>query len=292
MAYTRVNWENAPSTNTPRNATNLNVMDEGLFNQDARITVNETEIDNLQTGWNSAGETWAYASVDDPTGVITIAGDKTGKYSLGMRIKFTNGGNTIYGIITKISYSSPNTTLTFLHEINPTTSLALHLMANSAITNNYYSNMKAPFGFPLNPNKWSVKVTDSGTIRQQLLATENVWYELTTATRLIIPIGLFIPKYSVKGQVNTSVAGSNTILVTLSTSSATESSAENTVSTNGSTASTGSSQYFEKTLLPLDLSSKTTYYLNTKGQIGAGTQDIYNRADDCATVISALCAYL
>lgn len=157
MAYTRVNWENYPSTDTPTNATNLNVMDAGLFNQDARITVNENEIDNLQTGWNSAGETWTYSSTDNPTGVITIIGDVTTKYSLGMRINFTNNSNVIYGIITKISYSSPNTTLTFLHEIDPTDSLALHLMANSAITNNYYSTMKTPYGFPINPDKWTLK---------------------------------------------------------------------------------------------------------------------------------------
>ena len=30
MSYTRVNWENLPSTNTPLNATNLNKMDAGI----------------------------------------------------------------------------------------------------------------------------------------------------------------------------------------------------------------------------------------------------------------------
>lgn len=30
MSYTRVNWENLPSTNTPLNATNLNKMDKGI----------------------------------------------------------------------------------------------------------------------------------------------------------------------------------------------------------------------------------------------------------------------
>lgn len=32
MAYTRVNWENLPSTNTPLNAPNLNKMDAGIAN--------------------------------------------------------------------------------------------------------------------------------------------------------------------------------------------------------------------------------------------------------------------
>src|SRR5574344_408608 len=150
----------------------------------------------LQSGWNLANETWTYSSVDNPTGVITISGDKTGKYSLGMRIKFTNGGNVIYGIITKISYSSPNTTLTFLHEIDPTDSLALHLMQNSAITNNYYSSMKAPYGFSLNPDKWTITFTDT-TQRSQSSPVNGTWYNLGSLS-ISIPIGfwnLYFPLY-------------------------------------------------------------------------------------------------
>ena len=37
MAYTRVNWENLPSTNTPVNATNLNKMDKGIKDLDTKI---------------------------------------------------------------------------------------------------------------------------------------------------------------------------------------------------------------------------------------------------------------
>ena len=38
MAYTRVNWEDLPSTDTPINATNLNKMDEGIYNLDIQIS--------------------------------------------------------------------------------------------------------------------------------------------------------------------------------------------------------------------------------------------------------------
>src|SRR5574344_734735 len=165
MAYIKKIWKEYPDTTTQIKAVDLNKMDKGIY--------------ELTTGWISADETWTYSSVDDPTGVITIVGDKTGKYSLGMRIKFTNNSNVIYGIITKISYSSPNTTLTFLHEINPSNSLALHLMANSAITNNYYSNMKVPFGFPISPDSWSVKLIDTSTPTQNT-PTQNTWYNLGT----------------------------------------------------------------------------------------------------------------
>jgi len=34
MAYTRVNWEDLPSTDTPINAVNLNIMDEGIYDLD------------------------------------------------------------------------------------------------------------------------------------------------------------------------------------------------------------------------------------------------------------------
>ena len=47
MAYTRVNWENLPSTNTPVNATNLNKMDAGIKDLDNGQTSLQTQINNL-----------------------------------------------------------------------------------------------------------------------------------------------------------------------------------------------------------------------------------------------------
>ena len=111
----------------------------------------------LGEGWVEAGETWEYVSTDDPTGIFRVNADVTTKYSAGMRIKFTNGGNVIYGIITVVgSYSGGYTNITFLHQIDPTDNLALVLMANSAITLNYYSTQKAPVGFPLEATKWTI----------------------------------------------------------------------------------------------------------------------------------------
>src|SRR5574344_2176095 len=262
MAYTRVNWKNYPSTDTLTNATNLNVMDEGLFNQYARITVNETEIANIQTGWNLANETWTYSSVDNPTGVITIVGDKTGKYSLGMRIKFTNGGNVIYGIITKISYSSPNTTLTFLHEINPSTSTALHLMANSAITANYYSSMKVPYGFPLNPENWSIYLTDT-TARSQANPTANQWYNLGSLKKTV-PIGIWKPSYKILGAVITSTPKTAAQFCTLSTTNNGVSDNRNTIKFCVYCADENDMQFVGTDLPIITITTPTDYYLNSK----------------------------
>ena len=43
MAYTRVNWEDLPSTDTPISATNLNIMDEGIYNNSISNTYSTTE---------------------------------------------------------------------------------------------------------------------------------------------------------------------------------------------------------------------------------------------------------
>jgi len=260
MAYTKTIWANAPATTSPINQINLNNMETGIFNNDAAITIEATNVDLLQTGWNSAGETWTYSSVDDPTGVITISGDKTTKYSLGMRIKFTNATNVIYGIITAISYSSPNTTLTFLHQIDPTDSLALYLMANSAITANYYSNMKAPFGFPLSIDKWSIRV--SITAAAQANPTQNQIYNL--ANHLItVPIGSWnlgwkSNNYSVRAD-----SGLNAQTTGLSTANNSFSDDDLTLVSFGQNliASMTPVNLYKK---PINLASKTVYYLNLR----------------------------
>jgi hypothetical protein len=207
MAYIKKIWKDYPDTTTQIKAEDLNNIENGI--EDLDIVVGN--------GWIDANETWTYASVDDPTGVITISGDKTTKYSLGMRIMFTNATNVIYGIITAISYSSPNTTLTFLHEIDPTDSLALHLMQDSAITNNYYSNMKVPYGFPIEPNKWTTTYINN-TTKHQNSPTGETWYNVGSLSTNI-PIGSWKLKPSITCQNGNSLSSSANRIInaTLST---------------------------------------------------------------------------
>lgn len=54
MAYTRVNWEDLPSTNTPINATNLNKMDLGIFNLDIN-KADITYVDDYTDGTKPMG---------------------------------------------------------------------------------------------------------------------------------------------------------------------------------------------------------------------------------------------
>lgn len=240
----------------------------------------------LQSGWNYANETWTYASVDDPTGVITISGDKTGKYSLGMRIKFTNGGNVIYGIITKISYSSPNTTLTFLHEINPSTSKALHLIQNSAITNVYYSSAKAPFNFPISPLSWTV-ITSNSTQKNQSSPAEGTWYY--TGVSANIPIGVWELSYDTFLMAARSVAGFCNPNITLSDTIAAPNAEFLNVYEYNSILQTGFISTSKANTI--SLTSKTTYYLNYR-VVSSGHSNLYMNTVYGTTYIRAKCLYL
>lgn len=47
LSYSRVNWQQSPSKSTPWNATNLNVMDAGIKNNNDMISNIRDEITQL-----------------------------------------------------------------------------------------------------------------------------------------------------------------------------------------------------------------------------------------------------
>lgn len=68
MAYTKTNWENLPSTNTPINATNLNKIENQLEALDGFITYRDVDITfNTIDGLASAS-----ASVPNVTGYTVL----------------------------------------------------------------------------------------------------------------------------------------------------------------------------------------------------------------------------
>ena len=107
-----------------------------------------TDVGPLLTadGWLAVGETWTYASAT----TFTIAGDQTGKYSKGDKIKFSQSGQKYFYII-GVSYGAPNTTITVTGGVDYT-------IANAAIGSPYYSKQNSPNGFPLQFN-WTPAYT-------------------------------------------------------------------------------------------------------------------------------------
>lgn len=149
-----------------------------------------TFYQQLGDGWVESGETWTYASADDPTYTFTISGDKTTKYSAGMRIMLKQGGSYLYFIITKVAYSAPNTIITVYGGTD-------YDLANTTITDTYYSCVKAPAGFPLDPTKWTVAVNDTSS-RNQSNPVSGTWYNLgTTNSQITVPIGAWTIYYEV-----------------------------------------------------------------------------------------------
>jgi hypothetical protein len=237
-------------------------------------------------GWIDANESWTYSSYDatNKTGVITVPTDATTKYSAGMRVRFTNNAATQYGIITKVT----STTLTVYFGTD-------YSLTNSAITVPYYATTAAPFGFPLDPAKWTVKTTLSGDY-VKTSPTATTWYGDTgltpTGPSISVPIGCFflshqqIAFYGQKATA-TSIDAYMTLSTANNSESDTELTAYNKLTGASATLLVQNSVSMRKAVT---LTSATTYYLNVKtatataGQIGTGGS-LNGR-------IEAVCAYL
>jgi len=234
-------------------------------------------------GWIPAGETWTYDEEDDPTFTFKIEGDKTTKYYPGMRIKLTQS-TTKYFIIVKVNYSDPDTTITVYGGTD-------YNLSGDEITNPFYSMMKAPAGFPLSPDKWTVKLVNSD-LKDQLNPVALTWYNVGGLS-LTIPIGVWRVYYFSDSQVgNFSSATQFTLSTTLSTTNNDESDNEFTVMSYVNSAIMLVAPATKEKIL--NLASKTTYYLNLNtGYWGDSVPGhLYINGEQATTIIFAVCAYL
>ncbi len=264
-----------------------------MIHDDSAGAVKKTLIEDITTaaggipasGWVPAGETWVYVSADDPTYVFKIAGvDLTGKYQAGQRIKLAQStGGTKYGIVTKVEFSTDTSVTVYMGTD--------YDLANEAISDPYYSPVKAPFGFPLDPAKWTVTVTDT-SLQQQATPTQDTWYNLGGIT-ISIPIGVWRVNYKVTAGADKNTVTVVTVKTTLSTANNTESDADFTtfgyaIGASGNLRALLPA-FVEKTIA---VASKTSYYLNTLTTTAATVNTLYNHNSDGKLVIRATCAYL
>lgn len=242
----------------------------------------------LQSGWFAAGETWTYASADDPTFTFTIAGvDLMTKYYVGMKIKLTQAtGGTKYFIITKTDYVAPNTTITVYGGTD-------YNLEDEAISAPYWSMMKAPAGFPLDPTKWTVEVTDTSD-RSQATPNASTWYNPGSIT-ISIPIGGWKVNYQCCIMATDTNVTTVRVKSTLSTANNSESDADFTTALSLA-AGTGAAIIQEVRGMInrekyLVLATKTSYYLNILTAVS--THDsIQILGVASKTIIRAICAYL
>jgi hypothetical protein len=287
------NWafvHDATAKTTPVDADEMGITDSAASYVLKKVTwanikaTLKTYFDTLYppfTGWQSySAVTPTRASADDPTYVLTFAGvNLTGVMSVGMKVKFTQNSATVYGIITAISFST-NTTMTLYcgtdYDVLDTASYAI-----SAFN---YSPHKAPFGFPLDPTKWSILTTSSSS-RSTVTPTAGTWYN---AENIVIPIGCWLVSYSCNTGGNNNSSDLD-FFSTLSTANNSESDADFTANTQLTTAS-----YIQTTMgrdKYLTLAAKTTYYLNYMTN-RTSVEEVNIAGNRSKTMIRAVCAYL
>jgi len=222
------------------------------------------------------GVSLTYSSADAPVYVASTSADLTSAVSLGMRLRVSQStGGTKYFIVVAIT----NSTVTLYGGSD-------YVLQNEAINDPVFSPAKAPFGFPLDPAKWTQVFTDTSD-RNQTSPSTNTWYNPGSLS-LTVPIGAWYLAYKAVPQMNISSANLD-MYVTLSTANNSESTPEFTLYQVFGTLPgfMGVPAYAENSII---LTSKTTYYLNVKTATSASQIGIDGA--EAKTVIKAVSAYL
>lgn len=230
--------------------------------------------------WTLIAGTLTYLSTADPVFVATTSVDLTGTISLGMRIRLVQT-TTKYFIVVAISA----TTITLYGGTD-------YDLANAAISSVYYASDKAPYGFPLNPDKWTVQTNDPND-RTQSSPVMNVWYNPGSIS-IPIPIGVWRVYYSICIDFlrNPGTA------IDMHTSLSTSNNSESDVDFSSTNYMSGASSFMEKFDMIhrekiLNLTTATTYFLITR-TTGSGMNNLSFLGSSLygTTVIRAICAYL
>jgi len=288
VAFDATNINNHYETKLITSKTATNILHSALSYdhttaEEVRIVNPAAEFDALSTGWQTGPGTWTYSSADSPTFVLTTSVDLSSFIGVGARIKLTQTTEKFF-IVTVIS----GTTITLYGGTDYTLTAA-------AITNPYFSIMKAPIGFPLDPLKWQLQATDQ-TERSQASPVQGTWYNLNAAHKLDIPIGAWDLMYWVGASASKAagtVIGAETTLSTANNSESDADFSDDALITTGSASIALKTGYHRrKNVL---LASKTSYYLNVRTNVASATDIRANQTNNGQTaklIIRAVCAYL
>ena len=238
------------------------------------------------SGWRPAHD-WSFNQSFAPVYQLVTTGDVSAYYSPGMRFRCVNGGMTKYFVVVHCAYAAPF----------GVTDLRLYggtdYTLGVGITDEMYSTDAYPVGFPADPRKWRVTVTDT-TNRSQAPPTQNVWYNLGGVS-LSIPFGLWRVRYEVAARVlsNAESIGAG-VETTLST--AADSEVDKELSAKGdASGATGTIQITEtlgrSKVIAQAAESPVPYYLNTRTKM-TNQASIWNMNTVSTAVITAECAYL
>lgn len=156
------------------------------------------------------------------------------------------------------------------------------------------SKIKSPDGFPLNPAKWTVSLTDTSNLSQSS-PTNNTYYNVGSIS-IVIPIGAWNLYYSWTAYIAVTTTAVRGIGLVSAFSTATGSVSDNELRMSQQlTGPTGANNILliatrSKMLV---LTSKTSYYPIILGSVASDAiSSIAIRGDLNTTIVRAVCAYL
>lgn len=245
-------------------------------------STNYVRIGCSNTTGTNAG--WFNGQIDDLFLINGYALDEEtirAKYLADTAQGSSNINVTKKAIVTDVgAYSGGNTLVTAYHGTD-------FMLSNATITSPYYSSVKVPFGFNINPDKWSVIVQDSTTRAQ--VASGTTIYNIASLS-ITAPIGSWNLSLEALFQIyHISTSGVKTMTISMSNSNS---------SINGNMVVGFSANAVLSLRIPiykvfsvLNLASKATYYL-TERDDGAGGNTLYLINSESPLIIKVTSAYL
>ncbi len=281
-AYSPRTIENRPGVVYDANNTKT------LYAEDLEASNDEiVAIENylLQKGWDAVGVQPTLQEDQDPCFVLRFASDVSAKLTLGMRVRFTQNGATVYGIIHAIGAFGGGVMDIVVYG---GTDYNVSNTGTYPITNFAVSSLKIPVGFNADPRKWTVE-TSNATNQGQTSPTANVFYSFLN---MVVPIGLWRLSWDAncKDQRNSST---DTDLVDFALSTANNSiSNEKLHAVLYRTGASGTQLYLDNVYCEdiVSVASAQTYYLVMRAW--SAITAIYTMGSYRKTYIRAVSAYL
>lgn len=197
------------------------------------------------------------------------------------------GGTYDYGIVTGINST------TMIVQVPE----GCAIPTSGGIAGGRYSLQDVPFGFPLDPAKWSVTVTSTSDVTYNASPVGGTWYN-NSGLKITLPIGAWHTRYKGNLTYARTAGGSGaTANATLSSTTNSETNTESTSSVGvGVTFSTGGTGTFAPTGQAsgedfISVTTATDYNLLARAN-QSGTVLVMQGSTVMATTIKAVCAYL
>lgn len=253
-----------------------------------QVTSSE-QLNDRSGGWIPSVDTFTFISSDSPSYLVSVGYNATGTYAVGMKFQLTHQSSIKNFFVTQVTLTGTSTYLNLYGGTDYT------LNVTGSITNPKFSGQKSPYGFPLDPDKWTVSLSNSSNL-SQASPVNGTFYNLGNLS-MDIPIGAWNVVWKAFLETTATLTALRLVglqgTISTSNSSSTDTGFEWQMSISLSTGSITFRVVSSPIPKVLNLVSKTTYYLNAFVNVPTdNATNVAFRGDFKPSVILAVCAYL